>query len=74
MESLRRFSIAGRMKQNKEQRQRLGEGAAAAETENDHSIRQLDRTPGRKSLEIEILRNVVGGVAAVRFTPRHVRL
>ena len=33
---------------------------AAAETEKDHRIRQLERTLGRKSLEIEILKNVVG--------------
>jgi hypothetical protein len=26
----------------------------------DHRIRQLERTLGRKSLEIEILKNVVG--------------
>ena len=34
--------------------------AAAAETEKDHRIRQLERTLGRKALEIEILKNVVG--------------
>ena len=32
----------------------------AAETEKDRRIRQLERTLGRKSLEIEILKNVVG--------------
>ena len=32
----------------------------AAETEKDHRIRQLERTLGRKALEIEILKNVVG--------------
>ena len=32
-----------------------GRSAAAAETEKDHRIRQLERTLGRKSLEIEIL-------------------
>ena len=37
-----------------------GRSAAAAETEKDHRIRQLERTLGRKSLEIEILKNVVG--------------
>ena len=37
-----------------------GKGAAAAETEKDHRIRQLERTLGRKALEIEILKNVVG--------------
>src|SRR6266403_1735941 len=40
-----------------------GRSAAAAETEKDHRIRQLERTLGRKSLEIEILKNVVGGVS-----------
>src|SRR5258708_5683035 len=39
-----------------ERRQRLGgRSAAAAETEKDHRIRQLERTLGRKSLESEIL-------------------
>ena len=37
-----------------------GRSAAAAETEKDHRIRQLERTLGRKALEIEILKNVVG--------------
>jgi len=37
-----------------------GESAAASETEKDQRIRQLERTLGRKSLEIEILKNVVG--------------
>src|ERR1700730_6564820 len=37
-----------------------GKGAAAAETEKDHCIWQMERTLGRKSLEIEILKNVVG--------------
>ena len=37
-----------------------GKGAAAGETEKDQRIRQLERTLGRKSLEIEILKNVVG--------------
>ena len=37
-----------------------GKSAAAAETEKNHRIRQLERTLGRKSLEIEILKNVVG--------------
>jgi hypothetical protein len=49
------------MKQNKGRRQRLGgKSAAAAETEKDRRIRQLERSLGRKSLEIEILKNVVG--------------
>src|SRR3981081_4248486 len=50
-----------------------GKSAAAAETEKDHRIRQLERTLGRKALEIEILKNVVGEWAAVQFTPRHER-
>ena len=37
-----------------------GSSAAAAETEKDRRIRQLERTLGRKSLEIEILKNVLG--------------
>jgi transposase len=37
-----------------------GRSAAAAETEKDHGIRQLERTLGQKSLEIEILKNVAG--------------
>jgi hypothetical protein len=37
-----------------------GKSAAAAETERDRRIRQLERTPGRKLLETEILKNVVG--------------
>jgi transposase-like protein len=37
-----------------------GRSAAAAETEKDRRIGQLERTLGRKSLEIEILKNVVG--------------
>jgi transposase len=37
-----------------------GKSAASAETEKDHRIRQLERTLGWKSLEIEILKNVVG--------------
>ena len=57
MGSLRICFIGGRMKQSKEQRQRLG---VKAETEKVHRIRQLQRTLGRKSLEIEILKNVVG--------------
>jgi hypothetical protein len=58
--SLRICSIAGRMKGNREQRQRLGGSAAAAETEKDHRIRQLEVTLGRKRLEIEIPKKVVG--------------
>ncbi len=37
-----------------------GKSAAAAESEKDRRIRQLERTLGRRSLEIEILKNVVG--------------
>ena len=37
-----------------------GISAAAGETEKDQRTRQLERTLGRKSLEIEILKNVVG--------------
>src|SRR5579863_2750727 len=37
-----------------------GRSAAAAETEKDHRIRQLERTLGRKSLEIEILKTSWG--------------
>src|SRR5258706_15868696 len=50
-----------------------GRSAAAAETEKDHRIRQLERTLGRKALEIEILKNDVGEGAVVRFTPRRER-
>jgi len=44
------------MKRSRARRPRLG----AAETEKDRPIRQLERTLGRKSLEIEILKSVVG--------------
>ena len=37
-----------------------GRSAAAAETEKDHGIRQSERTLGRKSLEIEILKQFLG--------------
>jgi transposase len=37
-----------------------GKSAAAGETEKDRRIRQLERTLGRNSMEIEILKNVVG--------------
>ncbi len=37
-----------------------GKSAAAVESEKDRRIRQLERTLGKKSLEIEILKNVVG--------------
>jgi hypothetical protein len=35
-------------------------GAAAVESERDRQIQQLERSLGSRSLEIEILRNVVG--------------
>ncbi len=48
---LKRSTIAGKMNENREGRQ-LGErSAAAAETEKDSRIRQLERTLGRKSEE-----------------------
>jgi hypothetical protein len=59
-ESLRICSIAGRMKRSREQRQRLGEKRCRGRNREDRRIRQLERTLGRKSLEIEILKNVVG--------------
>jgi hypothetical protein len=37
-----------------------GKSAATVETERNRRIPQLERTPGRKLLETEILRNVVG--------------
>jgi len=37
-----------------------GRSAAAAPTEKDRRIRQLERSLGRKALEIEILKNVAG--------------
>jgi transposase len=66
-ETCRRHGIAAnlfyRWKEEAEQGAKAalgGKSAAAAETEKDHRIRQLERTLGRKSLEIEILKNVVG--------------
>jgi transposase len=66
-ETCRRHSIAAnlfyRWKDEAEQGAKAalgGKSAAAAETEKDQRIRQLERTLGRKSLEIEILKNVVG--------------
>jgi len=56
--------IAGKMKQSRERSRAWGEKRGwAAGTEKDHRIRQLERALGRKSLEIEILKNVVGGVS-----------
>ena len=37
-----------------------GRSAAAADTEKENRIQQLERTLGRKALEIEILKNVLG--------------
>jgi transposase-like protein len=69
-ETCRRYQIARnlfyRWKDEAEQGAKAalgGRSAAAAETEKDRRIRQLERTLGRKSLEIEILKNVVGGVS-----------
>jgi len=66
-ETCRRYSIAPtlfyRWKDEAEQGAKAalgGRSAAAAESEKDHRIRQLERTLGRKALEIEILKNVVG--------------
>jgi transposase len=66
-ETCRRHSIAPnlfyRWKDEAEQGAKAalgGRSAAAAETEKDHRIRQLERTLGRKALEIEILKNVAG--------------
>jgi len=66
-ETCRRYGIAQtlyyRWKDEAEQGAKAtlgGKSAAAVESEKDRRIRQLERTLGRKSLEIEILRNVVG--------------
>ena len=66
-ETCRRYGIAPnlyyRWKDEAEQGAKAalgGRSAAAAENEKDRRIRQLERTLGRKSLEIEILKNVVG--------------
>jgi len=66
-ETCRRYQIAPnlyyRWKDEAEQGAKAalgGKSAAAAESEKDRRIRQLERTLGRKSLEIEILKNVVG--------------
>jgi len=66
-ETCRRYGIAQtlyyRWKDEAEQGAKAalgGKSAAAAESEKDRRIRQLERTLGRKSLEIEILKNVVG--------------
>ncbi len=36
-----------------------GKSAAAAESEKERRIRQLERSLGRKTLEVEVLKNVV---------------
>jgi transposase len=66
-ETCRRYGIAPtlfyRWKDEAEQGAKAalgGRSAAAAENEKDRRIRQLERTLGRKSLEVEILKNVVG--------------
>jgi transposase len=66
-ETCRRYGIAANLfylwKDEAEQGAKAavgGRSAAAAENEKDRRIRQLERTLGRKSLEIEILKNVVG--------------
>ncbi len=66
-ETCRRYGIAPtlfyRWKDEAEQGAKAalgGRSAAVAENEKDRRIRQLERTLGRKSLEIEILKNVVG--------------
>ncbi|HWH56169.1 MAG TPA: hypothetical protein VN682_00995 [Terriglobales bacterium] len=49
------------MKQKKERRQRLGgEALPPPKPRKTAASKQLERTLGRKSLEIEILKNVVG--------------
>ena len=37
-----------------------GKSAAAVDNEKDRRIQQLERSLGRKALEVEILKNVVG--------------
>ena len=65
-ETCRRYGIApnlfSRWKDEAEQgaRAALGGRSAAAVKREGARIRQLERTLGRKSLEIEILKNVVG--------------
>ncbi len=66
-ETCRRYGIAPtlfyRWKDEAEQGAKAalgGRSTAAPENEKDRRIRQLERTLGRKSLEIEILKNVVG--------------
>ena len=51
----------------------LAGSPAAGETEKDERIQQLERTLGRKSLEIEIVKKRWGGVSCGAVTPRHGR-
>ena len=48
-----------------------GKSAAAGETEKDQRIRQLEGTPGRRSLGIEIQQDIMDARSVVRFTPQH---
>src|SRR5438309_11780200 len=64
-------SLLNRWKDEAEQGAKAALGwksAAADETEKDRRIRQLERTLGGKSLEIEILKNVEEEFGAVRLT------
>lgn len=65
-ETCRRYGIAPnlyyRWKDEAEQAAKAalgGKSAAAAEGEKERRIRQLERSLGRKTLEVEILKNVV---------------
>lgn len=65
-ETCRRYGVAPnlyyRWKDEAEQGARAalgGKSAAAAEGEKDRRLRQLERSLGRKTLEVEILKNVV---------------
>jgi len=65
-ETCRRYGIAPnlyyRWKDEAEQGARAalgGKSAAAADGEKERRIRQLERSLGRKTLEVEILKNVV---------------
>ena len=50
-----------------------GRSAAAAATEKEHRIRQLERTPGQKSLEIEILNNSSASDRNIEAQSAHLR-
>lgn len=65
-ETCRRYGIAPnlyyRWKDEAEQGAKAalgGKSAAAIESEKDQHIRQLERSLGRKTLEVEVLKNVV---------------